>query len=88
MSREDIKGAGGLASSATVTVLPAPLLVLVATPLPVLLGLPPDDEGFEMDVAGFKHKLELLELANDEAAEGFSKFDWALKTKSGHLRSY
>ena len=78
MSREDIKGAGGLASSATVTVLPAPLPVLGATPLPVPV-LPPDDEEVEMDVAGFKHKLELLELANDEAAEGFSKFDWALE---------
>ena len=88
MSREDIKGAGGLASSATVTVLPAVLGGATPLPLPVLLVLPPDDEDVEMDVAGFKHKLELLELANDEAAEGFSKFDWALKTKSGHLRSY
>ena len=83
MSREDIKGAGGLASSATVTVLPA--VLGGTTPLPLLLVLPPDDEDVEMAVACFDTKLELLELA---AAEGFSKFDWALKRKSGHLRSY
>lgn len=74
MSREDIKGAGGLASSATVTVLPD--VLGGATPLPVPLPVL-DDEDVEMAVGCLHIKPELLELANDEAAEGFSKFDWA-----------